>query len=102
MKQIAPAGHLIAGLAVAAAIFASQGPTASSTPTWQRVYGAWLNGRFCRTAYGGGTDDSRPVFADLDGDGDLDLIVGDLDGGINVYRRLWQRTVARQTWQLYR
>jgi len=83
------ATRLIAASAIAAALFAA--PTTGAEPSdsvWQRVFGAWLDGRYCHTAYGGGTDDARPVFADLDGDGDLDILMGDWGGWLTYYENI--------------
>ena len=61
---------------------------ADDNARWQRVWGAWVDGRFVSGAYGGGTDDSRPVLADLDGDGDLDVFMGDWWGWLTFYENV--------------
>ena len=54
--------------------------------TMQRVVGGTLNGTFEPGLYVGGVHWIRPALADLDGDGDLDLFIGDHNGYIIYYR----------------
>ncbi len=56
-------------------------------PVWQRQVQGYLDGVQI-AMYHGGTDYTKPVFADLDGDGDGDLYVGEHDGYLNVFENL--------------
>ena len=66
---------------------------------WDRQIHAYLDG-VQMAFYHGGTEFTKPVFADLDGDGDGDLYVGEHDGYLNAFENLggnppncaWMRT----------
>ncbi len=58
----------------------------STADTLKRVISGTLNGTFESGLYVGGVYRAKPVLADLDGNGDLDLYVGDYDGYIVHYR----------------
>lgn len=54
---------------------------------WQRQIQGYLDG-IEMAVYHGGMEYSKPVFADLDADGDGDLYVGEHDGYLNVFLNL--------------
>jgi len=54
---------------------------------WQRQVQGYLNGTYM-AFYHGGAEFTKPVLADLDGDGDGDLYVGEHDGYLNVFENL--------------
>lgn len=55
-------------------------------PIWQREYGAEVNGTYLPGAYLERTSETNPVLADMDYDGDLDMLVGTKEGYIRFYR----------------
>ncbi len=62
-------------------------PSASQDIQWQRRTDGYLEG-VKMAVYHGGMEYTKPVFADLDNDGDGDLYVGEHDGYINVFENL--------------
>jgi len=65
-------------LSVALLIFmAGVGQASPATEiTWERVYGGIVDDVYLSGCYLPGMDDTKPAFADIDGDGDYDLFVG--------------------------
>lgn len=53
---------------------------------WRQEFSATIDGRLNLNAYSGGIGLSKPALADLDDDGDLDLVLGEYDGVLNFYR----------------
>ena len=45
-----------------------------------------INGMPVHNPFAGGGVSSKPAFADIDNDGDLDLFVGEIEGNIHFYR----------------
>ncbi|MBS1251670.1 MAG: hypothetical protein MAG451_00703 [Anaerolineales bacterium] len=58
----------------------------SAADTLKRVDGGTLNGALESGLYAGGIYRAKPALADLDGNGDLDLFIGDYNGYIVHYR----------------
>jgi len=58
----------------------------SAADTLKRVISGTLNGTLESGLYTGGIYRGKPVLADLDGNGDLDLFIGDHNGYITHYR----------------
>ena len=56
--------------------------------SWKREYSAFVNGKSMPNAYGGGQMSSwtKPVFADINNDGKLEMFIGGGDGHIKYYK----------------
>lgn len=58
----------------------------SSEIKWKRELVAQVDGRTIDCAFAGGMEYAKPSFADIDGDGKLDLLIGNLNGTIRFFR----------------
>ncbi len=90
----------IAGLC-GALLFAASAAYAQKALTlrykWQQVLYGKFEGRQA-LLYNDSAFHGKPAFGDLDGDGDQDLLIGKLDGGINRYENLG--TSGAPVWRL--
>ncbi|NQU45306.1 VCBS repeat-containing protein [bacterium] len=68
---------------------------ARASHPWERA-AEGLFGGVREPLYAGGFTRARPVFADIDNDGDLDLFVGDAGGGVTLFRN--DGTRAAMAW----
>ena len=53
---------------------------------WRKEYKAIIEGRVLDCAYAGGMEFCKPVFADIDADGDWDMFIGEENGSISFFR----------------
>ncbi len=60
--------------------------SSSSEIKWRRELKAQVDGRTIDCSFAGGMEYAKPSFADIDGDGNLDLFIGDLNGTIRFFR----------------
>lgn len=65
---------------------------------WVQEQEAVIDGARLAHAYSGGLGLTRPTFGDLDGDGDADLLVGEYDGNLNLFRN--EGTPSEPDWVL--
>jgi hypothetical protein len=53
---------------------------------WRKEYKAMVDGRVLDCAYSGGMEFCKPTFVDIDGDGDVDMFIGEENGRITFFR----------------
>jgi hypothetical protein len=69
--------------------------TSSAQTNWKKELSARIAGNPVDCAFAGGMTFSKPVFADMDGDGDTDLLVGCQKGRIRSFRNEGTSQIAR-------
>jgi uncharacterized protein (DUF2141 family) len=60
--------------------------SSSTEINWKRELAARIDGNAVDCAFAGGMEYAKPAFADMDGDGDPDVLVGDQNGRIRLFR----------------
>ena len=73
--------------------------SSSSEIKWRKELGAQVDGRTVDCSFVGGMEYAKPSFADIDGDGKLDLLIGDLNGTIRFFRNAG--TPQEPKWNLF-
>jgi hypothetical protein len=80
-------GRVALRFMVAAGLLCAAAAASAQDVTWQRSVSGYLEG-VQLAMYHGGADYTKPVFADVDGDGHADMFVGEHDGYLNYFKNL--------------
>ena len=79
-------------------VVATKLPLVKAQHHWTRIFNAEVNGNNTPAAFIGGIENSWPEFADIDNDGDFDLVVGSQNGKIVLLENTG--TAESATWRL--
>jgi hypothetical protein len=60
--------------------------SSSSEAGWRKELIAQIDGQMVDCAFSGGMEYCKPTFVDMDGDNDLDMLIGNADGRIRFFR----------------
>jgi hypothetical protein len=69
--------------------------SSSAEISWEKKLAARIDGNLVDGAFAGGMEYAKPSFFDMDGDGDLDIFIGDQKGKIRLFRNEGTPQIAK-------